>query len=35
MESEGITKVITIHLEGNMNIYTKFHGTCSTSCFRH
>ncbi len=26
MKSEGITKVITIHPEGSMNVKTKFNG---------
>ncbi len=31
-ERSGVTKVITIHLEGGRNVWTTFHGNPSNSC---
>ncbi len=32
MKSEEITKLITIHPDGNTNMSTRFHGNPSSSC---
>ncbi len=32
-DHQRITKVITIHAKGNINVGTKFHGSPSNSCW--